>query len=432
MALLYYHDYIMTLRVSLLTIGDEICIGQIVNTNAAWMADQCSSIGADVRAHTSIGDEREVMLAELERLLTQSDVLLISGGLGPTHDDITKPVLCEYLGDTLVEHQPTLNALEEFFRSRKRVLSERNRGQALVPTTATVLTNPRGTAPGLLFSNIPRHPGKLMVAMPGVPAEMKGIMQEHVLPLVRNRLRDGGYTVALFKTLQVTGIPESALADLIGDTALFLEGQKLAFLPSYSGIRLRISVQAVTAAEGQGIIARIEEYIRSKAADYIIGEGDENIASAVHKELLQRGATLAVAESCTGGLLGANITEFAGSSAYFLGGVQCYSNESKMRVLGVLPETLAQYGAVSRQTAEELAAGARKRFGSDYALSITGIAGPGGGSEEKPVGTVWIGLADEHSTLAIQHFFGVERQPNRERACAAALLMLLKRLRKTA
>lgn len=411
------------MKVAILTIGDEICIGQIVNTNAAWMAAELTRLGIAVEQHSTIGDEDAVIHAELERLLQTADAVLITGGLGPTHDDRTKAVLTAFFDDHLVEDNATLQFLRDLLARRGLELTERQREQSLVPSRARVLTNDHGTAPGMLFET---DEGKIVVSMPGVPTEMKHMMTRDVLPLLRER--SAADPVNMYRTLLSAGIAEANLADLVGEPEEFLNGASLAFLPSIQGVRLRIGVQAANRAAGEEHLNKIEVELKRRAGKYLYGRDNESLASKVGELLNKRGLTLAVAESCTGGLLGGAITDIAGSSAWFLGGVLSYSNEVKQAQLGVKAETLATHGAVSRQTACEMAAGVRNLIGADLSLSVTGVAGPGGGSDEKPVGTVWIGLASAERVVAKHFLFLKDRRVNRERSVAAALNMLLREL----
>lgn len=411
------------LSLSILTIGDEICIGQIVNTNAAWIADQCTRIGCKISIHSTIGDDIQIILNELDRLLSHSDAVIITGGLGPTHDDVTKDALCEYFDDTLILHQPTLDYLTTIYARRGQEVSERNATQAMLPSKAIILPNSRGTASGMWFEEA----GKIVVSLPGVPREMKGLMEEHVLPRLSKRAAETD-DVQLYKTLLTTGITEANLADLIGEPKEFLKDSSLAFLPSYQGVRLRIGVQATNKLNAVAELERIEHYIRGKVNRYIFGENDQTLASVVAGLLIDKKRTVSVAESCTGGMLGAALTDIAGSSAYFEGGVQVYSYTAKQNILNVSPETLAKYGAVSKETVEEMATNVRLKFGTSYGVSISGIAGPGGGLPEKPVGTVWIGLADEFKVTAKKFVFGNERTINRERSVGSALEMLYRAL----
>lgn len=409
--------------ISILTVGDEICIGQVVNTNAAWIAAECTRLGCNAAAHSVVGDTKREITSELERLLGFSDLVIITGGLGPTHDDVTKDALCEFFDDTLALHKPTLESLTELLSRRGIALSERNKTQAFLPSKCRVLANSLGSAPGMAFESV----GKTTISLPGVPAEMRGIMKEFVLPYIKNlSLKQDrvGY-----RTLQTIGITEANLADLIGDPAEFLEGGTLAFLPSYQGTRLRIGECGASTEEINSKIARVEEVIRNRAGKFIFGADEDSLASVVARLLIERGETVATAESCTGGLLGAAFTDIAGSSAYFQGGTITYSNEAKERYLGVRRETLANHGAVSSQTVEEMAAMVRVKFAATYGIAVSGIAGPSGGTAEKPIGTVWIAVAHPNGILSLRFVFGNDRRVNRERAVGSALAMLMEKLR---
>lgn len=420
------------MKIALFTIGDEICIGQIVNTNAAWMAEACAMEGWRVLVHSVVGDDLQQIIDEFRRLLSLADVVLITGGLGPTHDDRTKTALLEFLHDTLVLHEPTLEHLRGLFQRLGRDLTERNAAQALLPSKCEPLRNDKGTAAGMWFrlaagtQENPSERDKFMVSMPGVPHEMKHLMQDRVIPRLRELFQND--PVMRYTTLLTTGIAESTLADLIGDVELILEGQELAFLPSPSGVKLRITVTGENRASADAALERIEERIRARAGRFIYGKDNERYEAIVGRILTDRKKTVAVAESCTGGLLGVALTASSGASAYFLGGVQCYSNDAKVQLVGVKPDTLRLHGAVSEETARELAFGIRERFQSDIGISITGIAGPDGGTPEKPVGTIWVGIADSDSVEAHKYTVGGDRTVNRERAVAAALQLLLKKV----
>lgn len=413
------------LKLSLLTIGDEILIGQIINSNASWIARECTKLGIKVCLHSVVGDEREIMLSELDRLLFNTDVVVITGGLGPTHDDITKPVLCEYFNDNLVRNESVLKLVEELLAERGINVTERNRQQADVPSKARILHNAHGTAPGLMFDIM----DKIVVAMPGVPNEMKYIMQTSVLPYLESVLIEKKEEIVLYKVLQTAGIPESKLADMLGDVNEFLEGGTLAFLPSYKGVRLRIGVDGINLEKSREKLTKVESHIYQKVGRYIFGENDDSLSSVVGRLLSSRGKTCSVAESCTGGLLGGEITSIPGSSAYFSGGVIAYSNDSKIKILGVNKDTIDKHGAVSEETAKQLAENVRRHFKTDYGISITGIAGPGGESPGKPVGTVWIALADKNNVLSKKYVLSKDREINRDRAVGSALAMLYARLK---
>jgi nicotinamide-nucleotide amidase len=439
-----------SMTIALLTIGDELCLGQITNTNATWLAQQCTAQGWRVLQHSVVGDDLALILAEFDRLLASADVLLITGGLGPTHDDRTKTALADYLGDALTLHEPTREHIEQLMKQRGRTVNERTATQAFMPSSCVPLQNDKGTAAGMWFeipapakSTSPTKPTKRVIAaMPGVPHEMKHLFTDRIAPRLLDYARVNGLEspTILARTIVTTGIVETELAALIAPTdpelEAFLEGQELAFLPSAAGVRMRITVTEPSRAAAEKTLAHLEHKIRSRIERYVVAvnagvEGDtlETILVTLARKLTERGATIAVAESCTGGLLGAALTSLAGSSAYFFGGIQCYSNEAKTRLLGVLPATIAAHGAVSEQTARELATNVRASFDATYGISITGIAGPGGGSADKPVGTVWIGIATAETCTTHHHTFGSDRAFNRERAVAAALRLVLEDMR---
>jgi nicotinamide-nucleotide amidase len=408
------------LNVSIISIGDEVRIGQVVNSNAAWLSSELSKLGAYITKHITIADEPEVMEKTIRSELAVNDIVITTGGLGPTHDDFTKDILLKIFHDKYIFHEATFENIKELFRVRNREITERNRLQAQIPSKATPLNNPVGTAPGLMF----QEKGKILFILPGVPAEMQFITRNSILPRIAEIIAQKNDSIVLYKTLNVTGIFESALADLIGEPNSFLGDSTLAFLPSYKGIRLRIGAVAKNFKKAQVEIDRIKTILYSKAGKYIYAEDDTSITNELGRILTEKRLTLSIAESCTAGGLGHEITKVSGSSKFFLGGIISYSNEAKVKLLSVSPNTLVRQGAVSKETAREMARNCRKKFDTDFALSITGIAGPEGGTEEKPVGTVWIGLADRKSTTANLYHFGSDREINRERAIHAALLQL--------
>jgi len=413
------------MNVGLITIGDEVLIGQIVNRNAAWIAENVTMIGGRVVEHCTVADDAFQLTATLDRMRATCRVLLLTGGLGPTHDDITKPVLTEYFHDRLEVSQQWLDHLHMWMSQRGRTVTDRNAGQALKPTTARLLSNPIGTAPGLLFD----RDGIIIVAMPGVPKEMQGIMTDHVLPLLRELIDAAAEQTTEYLTLLTTGIAESNLADVVGDPESFLGQSTLAFLPNYHGVRMRIGAKGFQSADRREELFRVRDVLMSKAGKYVYGQGDATLASVVGDILKDRGQTLATAESCTGGLLGSMITDVNGASSWFVGGFIPYSNQAKVRDIGVSESTLERYGAVSEQTAKELSEGVRLKTGATYGIGITGVAGPGGGTPEKPVGTVWISVATPEHTVTLLHQFGNDRRINRERSAGAALGMLWRLLR---
>jgi nicotinamide-nucleotide amidase len=410
------------MRVALLSIGDELVIGQIINGNAAWISAAVTEIGGVVTEHAVIRDDAEMLRGTLDRLRMHADVLLLTGGLGPTHDDITKDVLTAYFGDHLIEHEPTRRMLEEWMQRRGRTLSERNAQQAMVPSTCEPLANPRGTAPGLLFE----RDGVLLVAMPGVPDEMKGLMREHVLPRMRARVAHEAQATWEYRMIHTSGIAESDLADVLGEPNTWLGDGTLAFLPNYHGVRLRLGVSAVHAHERLSRLDALESYVRDRAGRFVFGVGDVSMAAVVGRFLTARSETLSVAESCTGGLLGATCTDIPGSSAWFLGGVISYDNAVKIGQLGVDAAVLERDGAVSESVALQMASGVRDRLRTQWGIGITGVAGPDGGTPDKPVGTVWIAVATPTRTFAVRHAFGTDRVSNRQRSVAAALTLLFR------
>ena len=409
------------MKIAILTIGDEICIGQITNTNASWIASACTSIGAQVTIHSTIGDTSKELVDELHRLQSLVDCIIITGGLGPTHDDKTKETLKNYFNDSYILHEPTLNLLQERANLRGIELTQRNQDQALVPSSCTVLLNTRGTAPGMLFE----QDGISYISLPGVPLEMKGLMNDFVLPNINEKLQSFQGNRAYYRTLLTKGIPESNLADLIGDPHHFLQSNdSLAFLPSYQGVRLRLGTKADEKVQGQFRLEQLSNILYEKVGSYIFGEGDGSLLTETVKLLNHHNCTIGVVESCTGGTLGEALTSLQGSSSYFMGGLLTYSNELKISLAHVSPTTIEKHGAVSEKVAEEMAMGGLKVLNTSYCLSITGIAGPGGGTPEKPVGTVWVGLASKNTVITRKFVFGADREMNRERSVSAAIGML--------
>jgi nicotinamide-nucleotide amidase len=413
------------MNVTLCSIGDEVRIGQVINTNASWIAAACTAIGCTVGEHVTIGDEASLITSTLDRLCLVSDVVIMTGGLGPTHDDITKDVVAVYTHDTLTESAEWLSHLNAWMSQRGRELTERNQRQALLPSRATILPNPHGTAAGMLL----HHNGTVLVVLPGVPTEMKAIMDQSVLPWLAARIAESTVASTTYRTLMTVGIAESSLADLLGDPSQFLGTSTLAFLPNYLGVRMRVGATGTTQQERNDELDRVCSYIYERAQRFIYAEGEHSLAEVVGRLLTERGETLSVAESCTGGLLGAACTDVSGSSAWFMGGMLVYSNESKIQQLGVDASVIDQQGAVSEPVAIALANGVRSRFGTTYGIGITGIAGPTGGSEAKPVGTVWIALAGPTVTDVHRFQFGNDRRITRERSVGAALGLLWKIIR---
>lgn len=413
-------------KASIITIGDEILIGQIINTNSAWIAQKLTNYGVIVDRQISISDNKEVIFDTIRTELSRCDIVITTGGLGPTSDDNTKAVICNIFNDTLRFDQPSYENIEYLFKVRKRAISERNKQQAMVPSRAIALRNENGTAPGILFI----ENNKLFLALPGVPIEMKGIFENSFIPFLLDYLHTHRGQFVLYRTINTAGIYESNLADLIGSPSDFLDKDTtLAFLPNYRGVRLRIGAVKNSYEEAKKTIDNAVEYLYQKVGNYIISEGEFNLPKILFDKLHEQNKTLSIAESCTGGFLGKEITEISGISNFFMGGFITYSNQSKISLLNVNKETIEKYGAVSSQTACEMAENVRKIFNTDFGISITGIAGPTGGTPTKPVGTTFIGLADSNGVEAFEYHFGENRTINRERAVSSAILLLINKLK---
>ena len=414
------------MNAEIISIGDELLIGQVVNTNQAYIAEQLNTVGISVTRMTTVGDRESEILGSFKEAWKSHDIAVITGGLGPTHDDITRSVVCKFFDTNLVKNEEALENVKRLFGSRGLPVTTLNEQQALVPNGCTVIQNTQGTAPGYLFEK----EGKTMVVMPGVPFEMTAMMENFVLPHFSRKVKG---IVVRHRTLKTTGIAESLLAERIGDVgALFSPGSgiTLAFLPSPLGVRLRISVSSSSAADADRALSDVEAKLRAKAHKYIYGMEKEELEDIVGRLLIERRMTIAVAESCTGGLIMDRLTDVPGSSAYFLHGDVVYSNESKIARVGMPEEILAEHGAVSREVAEALAEGIRKQSGTDIGVSTTGIAGPSGGTDEKPVGLLWIGFSDKQTTFAMKFNFGNNRRRFKERASQAALELVRRKLLK--
>ena len=375
----------------ILTIGTEMLLGDLVDTNSAWLSSRLASLGVSLYRHTTVGDNQERIIAALLEAASRADLVVTTGGLGPTSDDLTNECLAIAAGRKMVERAEARRHVHEKFASFGREPTPSNYKQALFPEGTRLIPNPLGTAMGALLD----LNGSLVATLPGVPGEMKGMFEGTLAPLVRERSE--GAIVS--RNLHFTGIGESALAEKVQDL-LDASDPTVAPLASQGKVRLRITARAATLEEAEKKIAPVAEEILARLGDYYFGADDETLEGAVGRLLTERGATLALAESCTGGLLAKRLTDGAGSSAYFEEGFVTYSNESKERLLRVPNALLVEHGAVSEPVARAMAEGARKAAGTDYGLSVTGVAGPAGGSEEKPVGLVFIGLSDEGGTIA--------------------------------
>jgi nicotinamide-nucleotide amidase len=402
----------------IITIGDEILIGQIVDTNSAWMATELNKIGVRVKQISSVSDDKEHILKALAEAAGRASIIFITGGLGPTKDDITKKTLADYFGVGLVENKEALDNVERIFARFNRPLLEVNRLQAYVPANCEVILNHNGTAPGMWFN----HEGVIYISMPGVPFEMMYMMEEEVLPKIKSTVK---LPVIVHKNILTVGEGESFLAERIADIENDLPPYiKLAYLPKLGQVRLRLSAFG----EDQEALQKQVDDFASKIIERIgvvfVIDQDIALEKAILDKMAVKGLTLSVAESCTGGYLSHLFTQHAGSSKVFLGGGVTYSNELKESILGVKHETIDKYGAVSEETAKEMVKGALLNFRSDFAISVTGIAGPDGGTIDKPVGTVWIAVADGQKMLIKKYTFGNKRRQNIERSAVMALSML--------
>ncbi len=399
----------------LISIGDELLIGQVTNTNASWMASELEKCDIHVSRVVTISDDSDDIKQTLSEALQRVPIVIITGGLGPTKDDITKTTLCEFFGAKLVLHQPSLDNVADFFRKRNLPLSEINKMQGFVPDCCEALLNKVGTAPGMWFE----RDGKIVVSLPGVPFEMQWLMTTYVLPKL-TKLQ--GKNAILHKTILTFGIGESFLAEKIADWEDNLpENFKLAYLPEAGKVRLRLSAHGENHTDLQHQMDEEISLLIPLIDDYIYGYDEGNIAEIIGKILTKNSQILSTAESCTGGLLGRKITENSGASSYYQGGVVTYSNELKMQLLGVKSKTLEHFGAVSEQTACEMAQGCRERLQTDFAIATTGISGPTGGTDEKPLGTVWIAVADKNGVSAKKYVFRTTRVQHQERTANQAL-----------
>ena len=409
----------------IITIGDEILIGQIVDTNSAWMAARLNDTGIRVKQISSVSDDRQHILAALAEASVRADIILITGGLGPTKDDITKKTIAEYFGVQLVENQDALDNVINIFAHYHRPLLEVNRLQAQVPENCLVILNKNGTAPGMWFNEA----GKIYVAMPGVPHEMMYMMEEEVIPKLKSSLK---LPYIIHKTILTVGEGESFLAERIADIEDSLPSYiTLAYLPKLGQVRLRLSGYGETETLLKEKIDEFAAKIIERVANVVVAEEDIPVEKAILNLMAEKGLTLSLAESCTGGYIAHLVTQHPGSSKVFLGGVVSYSNGLKERVLDVKKQTLEQFGAVSRETVIEMAEGALLNFKSDYALAVTGIAGPDGGTPDKPVGTVWVAVATVNKILAKKLTFGNKRKQNIEWSAVSALNMLNTLLRES-
>ncbi len=406
------------MKAEIITIGDEILIGQIVDTNSAWIGEQLNLNGIEVYQITSVHDEQTQIIEAIDKAAEKVDLVLITGGLGPTKDDITKKTLCHYFLTELIFHEPTLEHIKNRFKLRDIDINKLNHDQAMVPKNCTVLFNKTGTAPGMWFEKN----DTIFVSVPGVPFEMQYLVEYEIIP----RLIKTGRTKAIIhKTILTQGVPESMLAMKLEEWEDALpENVKLAYLPNPMSVRLRLSAIGDDKAALEQIVEEEIRKLQKLIPQDIYGYDNDTMAEVIGRLLKEQNNKLAVAESCTGGYISHQITSVSGSSEYYQGSLTTYSNEAKQNLLGVKPETLEKFGAVSEEVAREMAEGAKKALNAGYSVATTGIAGPTGGTAEKPVGTVWIAVSGPQKTIAKKFVFGNNRERNIIRSGQTALQML--------
>ena len=413
------------MRATILTIGDEILIGQIVDTNTASIARHLNAIGITIAEKLSIGDSKEAITKTLSRVLDSTEIVVITGGLGPTKDDITKHTLAEYFHSELKYNDAEGEHVRSLLACRGIAFTELNRTQAMLPECCTVLHNAHGTAPGMWFDT---EDGRVVVSLPGVPFEMEHLIEDEVIPRLKARFT---LSSIVHRTLITRGIAESILAERIAAWEDALPDYlHLAYLPAPNIVRLRLSAYDVDGNSAETEIERQFELLRAIIPDNIVGMEGASVERLIHDILTRKGFKLAVAESCTGGVIASKFTAMAGASAYFMTGVVSYSNEAKSDILGVNPDDIKRYGAVSEQVARQMAEGARRIGKADYAIATTGIAGPTGGSDLKPVGTVWMAVATPDQTIAVVRNCGTDRSQIISRASAYAIELLYDQLKR--
>ena len=405
------------MKAEIITIGDEILLGYTVDTNAPFIARQLSGLGFTVQAKSVVGDNVEAMEEAFRLALKRSQVVIATGGLGPTDDDLTKRAIVKVFKRNLILNDDVLETIRRRFADRGVEMPALSQNQALLPQGATFFPNRVGSAVGICIA----EQGRVFIALPGVPVEMQQIMTDEVVPYLRKL--NVGQTVSII-TMRTTGTGESQLSDLIAPELKLESGVKLAYLPHFGSVDLRVVATAPQKTEADEKAARLARHVEKVVGNYVFGHDDETLAGVVGQLLKDNDKSLAVAESCTAGQLGMAITDVPGASAYFRGGLVAYDNDIKIAQLGISEELLSQHGAVSEECALAMATGCRRLFKSDYALSVTGIAGPDGGTAGKPVGTTYVGLASAHAAYARHFRFGTERQINRTRAVNSALELL--------
>jgi nicotinamide-nucleotide amidase len=407
-----------TVNASIITIGDELLIGQTIDTNSAFIGQALNKIGIWLKRRIAVGDVKEEILLALQEQSKDNDVIIITGGLGPTADDITKPALCEYFHSSLIVDQNVLQHVTNIFTRLNRPMIERNAKQAEVPNNCLVLHNERGTAPGMWFE----RDGVIYISLPGVPHEMKGLMEQQVIPRLLQKLE---LPAVQHRTLLTAGQGESVIADTLNSFEAALPTHiKLAYLPAYGMVRLRLTGHANDASSLNAELDTYFSQLKSLVNEWMVADQDITIAEAVNQLLKTKGKSMGTAESCTGGYIAHLITSIAGSSSIYNGSIVSYANSAKQNLLGVEAATLQQFGAVSEETVKQMVQGAIQALETDYAIATSGIMGPDGGSPEKPVGTVWIAVASKNRTKTIKLHFRFDRQRNIQLTAHTALNLL--------
>lgn len=404
------------MRCELLSVGTEILLGDIVNTNAQFLAKELASMGIDIYYQSVVGDNKERMLQAFKEGLSRSDMIITTGGLGPTKDDMTKELACEYFGYKCELHEESLESIKEYFRRMGRDFVESNEKQAYFPKEAIILKNNAGTAPGAII----KKDDKTIIVLPGPPSEMKRMFNESVRPYLEKLT---GYTI-VSEVVRIHGVGESKVEELVQDLIDNGKNPTVAPYAKEGEVTLRVTAKAKTKEEGEKLIDPVLTEIKNRLGDSIYNIGEDGLNLTVAKLLVDKKLTIGTSESCTGGLLGAGLIDYPGISISFLEGAITYSNEAKIKTLGVKEETLEKFGAVSEETAREMAEGIRKRCGADIGVSTTGIAGPDGGTDDKPVGLVYIGLSIGDKTIVTRNVFNGDRNSVRRRACLKAFDMI--------
>ena len=393
------------MKAEIITIGTELLLGQIVDTNSRWLAERLAEIGIDLYYKTTVGDNAERVKSAVQQSISRADLVITTGGLGPTQDDITREVVADALGRNLVKNKAALEEIKSYFSETGRQMTENNVTQAFLPKGAKIINNDNGTAPGFLIDN----GDTIITSMPGVPMEMKAMMSDFIIPYLQAEYQLDEEVIQS-RVIKTCGIGESSLEDKIDDILRKQTNPTIAPLASQGEVKIRLTAKANTEEEAQKLIAAQEEELKERIGDYIYGYDDDSLEEVIANLLWEQELTVATAESCTGGLIGDRLTKVPGSSRYFDRGVISYSNQAKIDLLGVNKATLERYGAVSEETAREMARGIRDKAKVDIGLATTGIAGPGGGTEEKPVGLVYLALAREDEVEVYKRIFKGHRR----------------------